>query len=1347
MDVAGPTRWRWLLVDSATGRALADHQVKLDPQCTEYDAFTDLAGYLRRNRLPDDRIGSETAIVSRIGRWIGEQVIGAGLGRLLTGTVRVVVPPEADFLLTRPLELAEVQSRPLARRGVSLVFELPGGEATAPTGKQPVGESLRILALFSLPSRSSVLALRRERYELARTVREIASSSRKAIELRVLQYGVTRERLAKTVEDYPGWDILHVSGHGALGTLALEKADGTPDEISTAELVELLRPARERLKLAVLSACSSGADVAASTLRVLNLDDAADQVEEAGEAAGNGREQTVAVGLARGLVEQLGAAVLAMRYPVADTFAVELTRELYPRLLDAGQPVDRATAIAIPKAAGETPSVVRPPLSIGIPALFGATAAGLRVAPPSGEVTLDPYAERMAGFPDEPERFVGRTPALIAASGALAPRSGRTAVLFLGMAGAGKTSCALELAYQHRDRFQRLAWWQAPSQPDEFSQALSSLAYAVESQLGIPMVHAVGSETELRRYLPGLRTLLRDNALLLVLDNLETLLSEARTWRDPNWALLVETLLGHGGLSRVVLTSRVVPAGLDGADRLLTLPTHALTLAESVLLARELPHLGQLLHEEPVPDRSAAEVAADRDLARRVLDVMQGHPKLLELADAAAADPADLEARLAATEAAGRDTPTSAFFSTGTSALDGAEYVDLLGAWTRSVLADLPAPARTLAELLALMEDDDRWSHVVQSVWSSLWEWRHGGEAESLDEAVEPLTEAAIVSAEPGDPERTGSPEQPVRFRLHPGVAEAIRAGTNGELRVTVDDLLADHWSGFWRHAIRREGRGEPATFLVVWAGLAAAPYLLRLGRWSDAGRMVEHAGARDKSPATTRRLLGYLQEILEGETDPARRLVNEGIYGNMLALVDPPAARVRLRNVVDAARAAGDTATAATSASDLANLLRNTGDLPEALTVVAEAAELTRSAGLGPWTQVAREGQRLQLLGLSGRYQEVLEQAEVLLARLDTLPAEPDQTERVIPYNVREATLAVAFRAACELAEWERALHLLERQVKSMQARGADPHHLARMAFNRYLPLLRLGRLAEAEQLLLRCSAVFEATDDIYELGKVASARADLEDKRGRHGEAVANAQAALRLLYRRSEPEHLAVSHYNLANYLSRAAGQSPADVVAHRFAAALFERASGRSAAYQDSVEWLARELVEYGEVTLPGDLTELTERVEGVPGVRFGEVIAALVPEPERRNGLFVEVVGAVRRQPVEDPIALLLARWAPTISVVVAAARGDEAADAELRPFLDNLAGTQDWLALAAVVRRIVAGERDEGPLLDGLDQIDSAIVRAILTALDEGSPEESALPDGGSTQAAGPDGGPAGTSG
>ena len=47
--------------------------------------------------------------------------------------------------------------------------------------------------------------------------------------------------------------------------------------------------------------------------------------------------------------------------------------------------------------------------------------------------------------------------------------------------------------------------------------------------------------------MPRLRTLLQDAGLLLVLDNLETLLTPDGRWRDPRWTPLVTALTGHDG--------------------------------------------------------------------------------------------------------------------------------------------------------------------------------------------------------------------------------------------------------------------------------------------------------------------------------------------------------------------------------------------------------------------------------------------------------------------------------------------------------------------------------------------------------------------------------------------------------------------------------------------------------------------------------------------------------------------------------------------------------------------------------------------------------------------------------
>jgi hypothetical protein len=108
-----PWQWRWLLQDE-DGRAVADHEVYLSPTSAEYEAFCDLDGYVWRNTAPDDLVAAEPAIVEEVGAWIGDQVLGLAIGATIVDgdndTVRIEVPAEADFLLSRPLELAHVMA-------------------------------------------------------------------------------------------------------------------------------------------------------------------------------------------------------------------------------------------------------------------------------------------------------------------------------------------------------------------------------------------------------------------------------------------------------------------------------------------------------------------------------------------------------------------------------------------------------------------------------------------------------------------------------------------------------------------------------------------------------------------------------------------------------------------------------------------------------------------------------------------------------------------------------------------------------------------------------------------------------------------------------------------------------------------------------------------------------------------------------------------------------------------------------------------------------------------------------------------------------------------------------------
>ena len=1324
-DFEGPAQWRWLLTLEGTGRPLADHRVDLNMQSDEYKAFTDLYRYLRWNAAPDRRAASEAQIVARMGAWTGQQVLGEAVGAAITGaapvTVRVMVPIKAGFLLSWPLELAHAGGRPLAARGdVTFLYDLgaglPGpGEDTSSRG---MGRALRMLAVFSLPAATSVLALRRERYELVRLIRRIAARQRRQVELSVVQYGATRRRLAQIAEAGDGWDVLHLSGHGGRGQFLLEKADGSPDPVDTAELARMLAPLRRRARLAVVSACESAAATTAETLRWIGLDGHAEQLEQqaAEEAAQAGQAMT---GVARALAAELGCAVVAMRYPVADDFAIAFTADLYERLLGSrdpqpgsrGQPLDAALARAVAQAVGPQPSPARPALSLATPVLIGGQAAGLVLDVPRGQPVMDPALVRMERFPPEPERFVGRAQAMAQASAALAAGSGQVGMLLHGMAGSGKTACAVELAYRHQDSFAAAAFWQAPQTEDEFGGALASLAAALDIQLGgygFAMSDKITTMQSLEAFTPRLRRLLEEAGLLLVLDNLETLLTPAGAWRDPRWEPLISALAGHQGESRVILTSRIPPAGLG--DSMLALPVHALDLGESAALARELPGLRELLHADPSPVRDSKEaaVAADRDLVRRVLHVVQGHPKLMELADAATGDLARLTAQLNAAETAASGQALDAFFRDGTTALDAAQFLDTLTTWTTTTLTELPEAARLMAQFLACIEDSDRFSGIVDANWADLWRrLARPGDPPGLAPLLSALTVAALIQPDP-PPQDHEDAEAPVFYRMHPGIGQAIRASTGPDIQAAVDTELAETWQQLFLQAIEQEG-GEVGQ-IVIRAGLAAAPYLLRMKDWDTAGALLDQAVTRDSSPATAQAALPALRAIADA-THVGEAL---GTLARALATVDPAEAEDLMRKTLAEAITEDNPAFASTATGDLINLLAGTGRLREALDLCAQKARYSRQAGLGPWTQLGDQGHRLRILGQLGEHQQVLDEVRVLRPQMDKLPVTRGANEIARPWNVRETLLDIGRTSAQALQQWQLCLDLGGDILASKRARKATTYEIARTSFNLSRPLIELGQLIDAEQILLNCQQVFEAADDMPNLRKVLAVRALLERTRGRPQAALELERTSIRLAYVRPEPADIAISHYQLAQYLS-ATGSEPTAQRAHRLAAALLFQLIGMGHYLALAVGALAIELRDdVGVEDLPGTLGQVVRVAEQTEGVHLGQLITALQPNPQAAADTLAQILRAAADD--DAVIGDHLQRWEPVITLTVAAAAGNAGATTQLTPILDHFAQDKDWAALAAVLSRIAGGEHGDG-LLDGLDPIDTAVAAQVLTRL------------------------------
>ena len=63
----------------------------------------------------------------------------------------------------------------------------------------------------------------------------------------------------------------HISGHGLPAGLLLEQPDGSHDLVSSSELVDMLEPAAEHIKLVVTSSCDSAAVTASEQLRLLRI--------------------------------------------------------------------------------------------------------------------------------------------------------------------------------------------------------------------------------------------------------------------------------------------------------------------------------------------------------------------------------------------------------------------------------------------------------------------------------------------------------------------------------------------------------------------------------------------------------------------------------------------------------------------------------------------------------------------------------------------------------------------------------------------------------------------------------------------------------------------------------------------------------------------------------------------------------------------------------------------------------------------------------------------------------------------------------------------------------------------
>jgi len=466
---------------------------------------------------------------------------------------------------------------------------------------------------------------------------------------------------------------------------------------------------------------------------------------------------------------------------------------------------------------------------------------------------------------------------------------------------------------------------------------------------------------------------------------------------------------------------------------------------------------------------------------------------------------------------------------------------------------------------------------------------------------------------------------------VHPGVAAAGRAQAGEPFQDAVDAEAAAYWDAVFRYASGETGEGAVRTGLMVRAGLAAVPYLIRRQQWAAAAYLLERGFNRDPSRANAAAVLPAIQEIT------ARDSAQAGVLGRVLAVLDPAVGERQMRAALDAAVARGDYMRASVTAGRLVDLCRDGGRLAEALTLAEQMIGYTLQAGLGPWTQLADEGQRLQVLNEMGQADRVLAEVQRLRDQMQALPAARGPDEVAIPWNVREALLDTGRYAARQLGRWQDALDLNAASITSKRGRNAPAAAIARSRFNDYGPLLMLGRTEEALPLLLECRQAFQDARDPEMLGKTLSALASIEDARGHGDAAISLERDALRYSHLAGDVLGIAVSYHNLGNSL-RSHARRPAPALACHLASALICALTGAEGT-DDSVRAAAIDLRALGaddggdsarataptpgdpipreptpDAVPPADVPALCHLVGDIPGTDLASLLAALTPDP-------------------------------------------------------------------------------------------------------------------------------------
>ncbi|MEO1400160.1 MAG: CHAT domain-containing protein [Cyanobacteria bacterium J06635_1] len=726
------------------------------------------------------------------------------------------------------------------------------------------------------------------------------------------------------------------------------------------------------------------------------------------------------------------------------------------------------------------------------------------------------------------------------------------------------------------------------------------------------------------RLIRNLMRALRDKAILLVIDNFETNLkprAEAGggdpVWacQDPAWDRCLQALATEltGTRSRVLITCRWPLAAL--ADT----PTHQvllgpLTAAEAALYLRGHDGLSRMfLGGDP----------AEKALAQRLLLASRFHPLLMDRLTRLATGGPDLRPQLMeALDALEKNQDASQLpnlFAIQPGDSKELSYLnDALATSLDQLILGAGPDARRLLWMVAIANDLVA-LRLLRSVW--LGETPEQLQLRQIKQLLENFSELppelqakleamppelrAQVDALPTEPlhpeptpllrhlvnvglvtqERTGPEETNPDLTCHALVRERIYAWmqthpqdrgdlTENDIRIAYADWLQGVYVNFQYQNMTH----------ALEAGSCALVYYVQAKAYNRLGVFASRLVTSMTDPQQLDRLLPHLKKAAESAPEGKPRWSCLTYLADVLSQGGRPDASLTFyEQAATQARAAAEAGGVNERQAWLdlgwitgnwAFALVDVGDLDSARQRRLESAEVNRKAGRSEVDVIGSELEVLRIDIMQGQAAAALPQVEVHLAKIDTW-WQAHRAGQSVPQAPDLEYLARAFITALDIAkdadraqkDWASALRRSDAILTIEQALERPAEAMAQTRMNRAVALGRLHRFAEAQTELETCLQVFQ--NDRTRKARVLSSLAGLFNEQGDVAQAIIQERRALAICEQLPDPGDRAISHQNLAIYLSRSGNLSMiAESARHRLADLIYCLVSGLSQSLQTS-----------------------------------------------------------------------------------------------------------------------------------------------------------------------------------